>query len=154
MKTDEILQMIWPVFRAEGREIIQSIAAGVLALEAGKAEADTRETVHRLAHSLKGSAASVGLEDFVALAHAIEDALVSGGTGRVPHATAEAVFKALDAMDATLVATVEPQIVGVEGVESLVASLRGVIGTEGGASPVPAPFDKLRVTGLWDSESD
>jgi two-component system chemotaxis sensor kinase CheA len=136
---DDILRQIWPVFRAESRELIQTIASSVLSLEAGDPPPRLHETVQRHAHSLKGSAASVGVEDVVALAHAVEEALIAvQPLPRMPHATAEAILRTLDAMDSALEAAVQPGIVKMEGVEERVALLRASVPARSAPAATPA----------------
>ena len=68
----EIFEQIWPVFVEEGREQLQQIGAALLELEHGPAPEPVLAAVKRHAHSLKGSAATIGLGDVERLAHALE----------------------------------------------------------------------------------
>jgi two-component system chemotaxis sensor kinase CheA len=70
-----LFRQIWPVFSAEAREHLSSIGSGVLDLERDPSQAGVLDRVRRIAHSLKGSAASLGLGDLERLSHAIESSL-------------------------------------------------------------------------------
>jgi HPt (histidine-containing phosphotransfer) domain-containing protein len=71
----ELLRQIWPIFSAEAREHLQTIGAAVLELEREPGQAGVLDGLRRTAHSLKGSAGSLGLADVETLAHAIEGSL-------------------------------------------------------------------------------
>ena len=99
----ELRRTIWPIFLGEATENLREIGAAILALETAS-EVGRAELVRgacRLAHSLKGSAASLGLEEFAGLAHALEDALLSAGIA--PGASIiEAALRATEALEAAL----------------------------------------------------
>jgi two-component system chemotaxis sensor kinase CheA len=94
----ELFRQIWPIFSAEAREHLSAISSGVMELEAEPGRVQLLDPVRRTAHSLKGSAASLGLSDVETLAHAIEGSLAgydpASGLGR------EAVQVILDAVEA------------------------------------------------------
>jgi two-component system chemotaxis sensor kinase CheA len=94
----ELFRQIWPIFSAEAREHLSAISSGVMELEADPGRVQLLDPVRRTAHSLKGSAASLGLSDVETLAHAIEGSLAgydpAAGLGR------EAVQVILDAIEA------------------------------------------------------
>ncbi|WP_319763476.1 response regulator [Maridesulfovibrio sp.] len=69
------------LFRMEAESHSQSLNAGLLELEKDQSP-DKVEPLMRAAHSLKGAARIVGLNDAVALAHAMEDLLVDCQNGR------------------------------------------------------------------------
>jgi two-component system chemotaxis sensor kinase CheA len=145
MNNDEVLRQVWPVFSAEAREILQNIGRRVLSLEEGDASAETHEAVQRDAHSLKGMSGSLGLEDVVVLAHAVEDRLVASREApALPHAAAEAILRALDAIEAALDASPAPGVVRVEALPERLAQLRacadpGTGGPDAPAEPAPEP---------------
>ncbi|HVI95489.1 MAG TPA: Hpt domain-containing protein, partial [Anaeromyxobacter sp.] len=93
----EILRQIWPIFSAEAREHLQAISSGILELERDPAS-PVLDAIRRTAHSLKGSAGSLGLSDVETLAHALEGSLAGfdpvEGLGRA------AVQASLDALEA------------------------------------------------------
>jgi two-component system, chemotaxis family, sensor kinase CheA len=63
------------IFREEAAEHLDGIVECLLAVEAGRASNDTIDALFRHAHSIKGSAGMVGLEEAGAIAHAVEDVL-------------------------------------------------------------------------------
>ena len=62
-------------FIAEGRELLQDMERGLLALERDPGDAETLNGVFRAAHTVKGSAGLFGLDDLVRFAHAMETVL-------------------------------------------------------------------------------
>jgi two-component system chemotaxis sensor kinase CheA len=62
-------------FIAEGRELLQDMERGLLALERDPEDPETLNGVFRAAHTVKGSAGLFGLDDLVRFAHAMETVL-------------------------------------------------------------------------------
>lgn len=104
-------------FRAEARELIDAIGAGVLALER---EADPTITARllRAAHTLKGAARVVKQTAIAEAAHAVEELLepLRVGTASAPRASIERLLGLIDSMNAQLLA-LEPQAAPVVTVE-------------------------------------
>ncbi|GEP12207.1 chemotaxis protein CheA [Methylobacterium gnaphalii] len=87
-------------FLIETRELVQSAAEDLLALEASPGDVEAVNRVFRAFHTLKGS---VGLFDYppwFALLHAAEDGLSAARTGTVP-ADANLIDVSLETLDAT-----------------------------------------------------
>jgi two-component system, chemotaxis family, sensor kinase CheA len=63
------------IFRDEAAERLDHIVDTLLALEAGSAAPDAVDSLFRDAHTIKGAAGMLGLEDIQVLAHAVEDIL-------------------------------------------------------------------------------
>lgn len=99
------------LFREEAAECIQRLNQGLLHLEQHPTDADRLNDVFRAAHSLKGSARMMELEDVARVAHRLEDLLEGLRSGRLA-VTSHLVDGALHAVDAlaTLV-----QAAGAEG---------------------------------------
>jgi two-component system chemotaxis sensor kinase CheA len=76
---DAQLRQIWSLFSAESRDYAQTIAAGALELERG-VDKSLLERVRRAAHSLKGAAATLGIEDLAQIAHSMEECLAHAET--------------------------------------------------------------------------
>ncbi|MDD5309808.1 MAG: response regulator [Deltaproteobacteria bacterium] len=75
--TKEQFEQLTAVFRAEGREHVKTLADALLSLEQGAAN-DAPAAVQaasREAHSLKGSAGTLGFERVAVLTHRLEDVL-------------------------------------------------------------------------------
>jgi two-component system chemotaxis sensor kinase CheA len=66
---------ILEVFAEEATERIDRMVETLLALESGHAAPDAIDSLFRDAHSIKGSAGMVGMEEVHAIAHVIEDSL-------------------------------------------------------------------------------
>jgi len=100
-----LLSKIWPVFVEEAREHLQQISAGILELErpgSGRPPG-LLDSVRRTAHSVKGSASSLGLHDIEKIAHAVEGALSGlGPSDQLDAARVEAILAAIDAAEAAL----------------------------------------------------
>ncbi len=77
----EILRQIWPIFSAEAREHLQAIGSAIFELERDPAS-PVLDAIRRTAHSLKGSAGSLGLGDVETLAHALEGSLAGVTSAR------------------------------------------------------------------------
>ena len=68
---DELAEL----FRAEATRRIDAMDAALLEIEAGNAGAETVTGLFREAHTIKGAAGMVGLDDIRVVAHAVEDIL-------------------------------------------------------------------------------
>jgi two-component system, chemotaxis family, sensor kinase CheA len=99
---DPLLERLVGEFAVEADELVQRITRNVLALERARPGAEPPEGAHeevaRALHTLKGSAATVGLADLSELAHRMEDAYapVLAARAGVPAPLADALLGALD----------------------------------------------------------
>ncbi|MCK8496436.1 hybrid sensor histidine kinase/response regulator [Myxococcus fulvus] len=122
----QLLRSIWPVFSAETREQIQAIGAKVLGLEgpSNEREADLLPSLKRLVHSLKGSAASLGLDDIEQVVHAIEDGLAHIRTDDgLPRDAVESMLRGLSGIEAAMARGDAGQAPQVDGLAGLLKSL-------------------------------
>lgn len=121
----QLFRQIWPIFSAEAREHLAAISVAVMGLEEDAGRVQLLDPVRRTAHSLKGSAASLGLADVERLAHAIEGALAAydpaSGLGRE---VVQAVLDAVAAIEGALAA-------GDAGAAPAVTSLEALLGALG-----------------------
>jgi two-component system chemotaxis sensor kinase CheA len=138
------------LFTDESVEQIERIEEGLLTLERGELDANLLNDVFRAAHTLKGSAATIGHDRMTGLTHAMEDifgALRSGRlTGLRPFA--DVLLSTVDVLRA-LVEEVTAGEVMTSGAETLTAQLRATYdaatadatGTSAavGAGAVPVP---------------
>lgn len=87
------------LFRAESEEHLSALEAGLLALEQGHGDAATLDQVFRDAHSLKGAARMLELQDIEMLTHGMEDLLRAARDRQQPPDAAafKALFPSLDA---------------------------------------------------------
>ncbi|ATB27100.1 hybrid sensor histidine kinase/response regulator [Melittangium boletus] len=121
-----VLRSLWPIFAAETREQLQTIGTAVLGLEQGTAEqaAEQLTALKREVHSLKGSAASLGLSDIEQLVHAIEDGLARCSPGHVPPpGLVDSTLRSLSAIEAALNRGDAGETPVIEGLSSLLAGL-------------------------------
>ncbi len=100
---NEMLQIV-EAFRAEARELAQGIGGSLLALEKSddvEERAKTAATAYRYAHSIKGSASTLGFNSLERVVHKIEDILGALRDDKIqPTADMyDAVFQALDVVD-------------------------------------------------------
>lgn len=86
------------VFFQECEEQLQELERGLSALSDGESGKETINAVFRAVHSVKGGAASFGLENLVRFAHVFESSLDGLRSGRVAP-TPEIVKTFLKAMD-------------------------------------------------------
>ncbi len=96
MDTSEYL----PMFLAECRENLQELNLAVVRLEEAPDDGETVDAIFRIAHSLKGMAATMGFEGMAALTHKMEDVfelLRQRGTGLTGD-VADVVLACLDAL--------------------------------------------------------
>ncbi|NBD10693.1 MULTISPECIES: hybrid sensor histidine kinase/response regulator [Corallococcus] len=122
----QLLRSIWPVFAAETREQIQAIGSKVLGLEqpAASREPDLLPSLKRVVHSLKGSAASLGLDDIERVVHAIEDGLSHVNVEEpISRGAVEAMLRGLSAIENALNRGDAGEQPVVEGVSALLKAL-------------------------------
>ena len=63
------------IFRDEAAERLDQMETALLAVESGDAGAEFVDSLFRNAHTIKGAAGMLGLDDIRALAHAVEEVL-------------------------------------------------------------------------------
>jgi two-component system, chemotaxis family, sensor kinase CheA len=96
---DEVLRQVAGIFADEATEHAQRITSALLAMEADPSSAPLHvEELYRQAHSLKGSASSLGFTELEALAHQLESMLLPVRRGQKP-LTSSLVDASLRAMD-------------------------------------------------------
>ncbi len=87
------------IFRDEANERLDNIVDTLLAVEAGRAAADAIDGLFRDAHTIKGAAGMLGLDEVRALAHSMEDVLASvRESGSFPTELVEPLLRAADAL--------------------------------------------------------
>lgn len=101
----EFEEMMHRTFLEEARELLESAEAGFMALDDGDHSKETIDKLFRVAHSFKGSAASVGFTQLSKFAHRMEDVLSKVKNGDlVPNTNVCSVFfAALDILRAYVV---------------------------------------------------
>jgi chemosensory pili system protein ChpA (sensor histidine kinase/response regulator) len=91
-------------FAPEAQEYIEIIEASLLKLEKDHADAETIHKLFRAAHTLKGSAFTVGFQCIGDLTHHVEDFMgaVREGKQRVTPEATDIIFKAVDVVKALM----------------------------------------------------
>lgn len=126
----ELLNQIWPIFSAEAREHLSSISSGVMELEDDPSRVQALDGIRRTAHSLKGSAGSLGLGELERLAHALEGSLARYDAAEgLSRTTVMAALDAVQAIEQALEA-------GDSGADPAVPRLAEILSALG-APPVP-----------------
>jgi two-component system, chemotaxis family, sensor kinase CheA len=137
------------LFRDEATERLDQMDAALVAIEAGNAGAETVDVLFRSAHTIKGAAGMLGLEDIQALAHALEDVLETvRDTGVFPPELAGTLLAATT----TLRSQVSGTGAGAPGIIADLSSSREALLTSAGhgddaGTRVPGPRDAARHPG-------
>ncbi|WP_338333315.1 chemotaxis protein CheA [Acetobacter sp. LMG 32666] len=140
------------VFFQECEEQLQELERGLSALSDGESGKETINAVFRAVHSVKGGAASFGLENLVRFAHVFESSLDGLRSGRVAP-TPEIVKTFLKAMDVLSDLVAEAQggaAVDAGRIEESRVELQAIIGEGSGDAEkqddsVPADFTPVPV---------
>jgi two-component system chemotaxis sensor kinase CheA len=130
----DVQDQLWPVFEAETREQLQAMAAGVMELE-GRSSPEVADSLRRIAHTLKGSAASLGFHDLERAAHAVEDVIaVADGSEPLAGGAIEAVLRATRAMEESLSASARGRVADLERV---LEALHAAVDRRAAGAPEP-----------------
>lgn len=116
------------LFLAEARENLEALNTAVVGIEANPADRETVDAVFRVAHSVKGMAATMGYDDVAALTHAMEDvfALLRERTGGLDRNAIDVLFDCLD-MLSKMVSEIEAAGKTSTDPEPLIFSLKGLV---------------------------
>jgi chemotaxis protein histidine kinase CheA len=128
-------------FREEAEEYLGRLTGGLLKLERNPSDEAALREMLLTAHTLKGSAAMVGLPVPSTLAHAMEDVLASLRDTRreLEPMTADRLFLAFDMLHALIKPAPSTAGVADAAFRQLVLDLRSCVGSgEAAASPPPA----------------
>jgi two-component system chemotaxis sensor kinase CheA len=122
----QVLRSIWPIFSAETREQLEAIGTKIMGLEEDPTgrDPDLLPSLKRLVHSLKGSAASLGLSEIEQVVHAIEDGLARfRGDERLPREVVEVTLRGLRNIEEALGRGDDGEEPFIDGLAELLASL-------------------------------
>jgi len=101
---DPLLEQLLAGFVEESQEIYERVTRNLMELEKSPAQGPGFDDLARGLHTLKGSAATLGLEELADFAHRMEDVILPlrGSAKPLPAAVADAVLKSLDVWMARL----------------------------------------------------
>jgi len=104
---DPLLEQLLAGFVDESQEIYERVTRSLMELEKSPAQGAPFDELARGLHTLKGSAATLGLEELADFAHRMEDVVLPlrGSAQPLPAPLADAVLKSLDTWMARLRAT-------------------------------------------------
>jgi two-component system sensor histidine kinase and response regulator WspE len=131
------------LFRLEAEAQTRVLGEGLLLLEQEPTRADQLEACMRAAHSLKGAARIVGIDQGVSVAHQMEDLLVAAQEGRL-RLGAQQIDALLQGSDLLLRIASAPGSVTAATVERTLACLEGRTAAQPptpDAAPTPAPAE-------------
>jgi two-component system, chemotaxis family, sensor kinase CheA len=95
---DDVAEFL-DLFRDEANGRLDSMVDALLALESGRASSDAVDGLFRNAHTIKGGAGMLGLDDVRTLAHAVEDVLEDvRDRGEFPVGLADTLLRAVDVL--------------------------------------------------------
>lgn len=125
------------LFLAEARENLETLNTAIVGVEANPEDRARLDEVFRVAHSVKGMAATMGYEQVAALTHAMEDvfALLRARTGGIERAAIDVLFDCMD-MLSKMVEEIADKGESTTDPEPLVFALKGLVR---GADPLPDP---------------
>ncbi len=127
------------IFRDEAAERLDQMETSLLAVESGAAGAGSVDSLFRNAHTIKGAAGMLGLDDIRTLAHAVEDVLAGvRDTGVFPPELAAPLLRATTVLRAQVSGTEVPVD---ELLRDLAASMAMLSPGEAGASDAGGPGD-------------
>jgi two-component system chemotaxis sensor kinase CheA len=131
------LQPLFDAFVTESEENLRTFEDGLLALESGGHDGETIETIFRMAHTLKGNAACLGLDAFTGFAHVVEDVLdgLRSGMLRESSDLISVLLRSVDAMREMVPAS----LAGAEQLTPAQAALLQEIAAFAAADTAPAP---------------
>lgn len=127
------------LFLAEARENLETLGNALVAIESDPTDRANIDVVFRVAHSIKGMAATMGYDAIASLTHAMEDvfALLREREGGLPREAVDLLFLCMDALSAM---TEEVASVGNSTTDpaELAAQLNGLIESDRQAAAAPA----------------
>ncbi|MBK5231048.1 MAG: Hpt domain-containing protein, partial [Thermoleophilia bacterium] len=116
------------LFLAEARENLETLNTAIVGIEANPHDRDTIDVIFRVAHSVKGMAATMGYDRVAALTHALEDAfgLLRVRSCGLDRDAIDVLFDCLD-MLSKMVSEIEAAGETSADPEPLILSLKGLL---------------------------
>ena len=128
-------------FFEESFEALDSMEAALLKLSAGEVDSELINTIFRVAHSIKGGAATFGFTDGAGFTHVAETLLdqIRAGKRQVTPELVDLFLRSGDLMREMLVATRDKQPLNKARASALHAEIEAVLASEPGSSAAPRP---------------
>lgn len=128
-----------PLFLAEATEHLQELNLAVVRLEEAPGDQPTLDAIFRIAHSFKGSSATMGFQGIAALTHRMEDVLelLRGRPGGLGREAIDVLLACLDALS-DAVAAIEENGAETLDPSAIIARLDALVAADGDA-PAEAP---------------
>jgi len=122
------------LFRQEVELHAKALTSGLLEFEKSTDHADTTERLMRAAHSIKGAARMVGIDDAVNIAHIMEDCFVAAQAGAIK-LTANGIDVLLNGIDTiSAIAEGNPNSFKKDHLQELINNLKKIYSGESAAS--------------------
>ena len=127
------------IFFEESFEALDSMEAALLKLSAGEVDAELINTIFRVAHSIKGGAATFAFNEVAGFTHVLETLLdqLRAGKRQVRPDIVDVLLRSGDAMRSMLVATQRKEAIDSAGVATLRAELERIM-SEASTAAAPA----------------
>ena len=127
------------IFFEESFEALDAMEAALLKLSAGEVDAELINTIFRVAHSIKGGAATFAFNEVAGFTHVLETLLdqLRAGKRQVRPEIVDVLLRSGDAMRAMLSATQRKEAIDTAGVAKLRAELDRIM-SESGTAAAPA----------------
>ena len=128
-------------FFEESFEALDSMEAALLKLSAGEVDFELINTIFRVAHSIKGGAATFGFTDVAGFTHVAETLLdqIRAGKRQVTPDLVDLFLRSGDLMREMLVATKDKQPLDTARVVALHGEIEAVLASDPGSSAASAP---------------
>jgi two-component system chemotaxis sensor kinase CheA len=142
------------LFISEVREHLQGMNEAIVALEGSPEEREQIDYLFRMAHSIKGMAASMGYGDMADLAHKMEDLMdrVRKGTIGFVSAIADLLLEGSDLLS-TMLNDVEAGGSGQQDILDLVQRLAGYVPPQANESPAPGTDSSAEIQDQTPSDT-
>jgi two-component system chemotaxis sensor kinase CheA len=135
------------IFFEESFEALDSMEAALLKLSAGEVDAELINTIFRVAHSIKGGAATFAFNEVAGFTHVLETLLdqLRAGKRQVRPDIVDVLLRSGDAMRSMLVATQRKEAIDSAGVAKLRAELDRIMSEAStAAAPASAGCNRLQ----------
>jgi len=145
------LSQFHQTFFEESFEGLDAMESGLLNLAPGSSDLDAVNAIFRVAHSIKGGAATFGFQEVTAFTHVMETLLdgMRSGTRTMQADSKDVLLQSVDCLRAMLTATRDHQPIDLPRVQGLQAGLEALLGQTPGASAAKAANEEASGGAGW-----